>query len=303
MSTAETVPDPELLLEKIEREQKSRAEAERLLEDKSRELFLAKEKVREQYDSLQATQGQLVHSEKMASVGQLAAGVAHEINNPVGFVTSNVQTLTEYIKVYHGLLDSYSEYAEVCESGDTARAAKLKQEIDDTKEKQDLEYLVEDTADLLRESGDGLVRVREIVQNLKSFVHLDKDEVQLACVNECLEATLKVVWNELKYKCEVKTEFGDIPQIHCYAGELNQVFLNLLVNAAHAIEESGTVSISSEANGDEVVVRIADTGRGISPENMEKLFRPVLHDESGRKRNRTGTFCLLRHRGKTQRIH
>jgi signal transduction histidine kinase len=274
--TAEVDIDQDLLLRKIDREQKSRAAAERQLEDKSRELYMANETVREQLESLKATQGQLVHSEKMASIGQLAAGVAHEINNPIGFVTSNLQTLTDYFGTYQSLLEDYGQLVEAYESGDTQQQQTLKKQIDETREQEDLDYLIEDTNDLMKESLDGLVRVREIVQNLKSFVHLDQDEVQQADINEGIEATLKVVWNELKYKCQVEKNLGKLPEINCFAGELNQVFLNLLTNAAQAIEENGTITITSRATSDEILVSISDTGSGIPPENLEKLFEPFF---------------------------
>lgn len=276
MRTAEVDIDQDLLLRKIDREQKSRAAAERQLEDKSRELYMANETVREQLESLKATQGQLVHSEKMASIGQLAAGVAHEINNPIGFVTSNLQTLTDYFGTYQSLLEDYGQLVEAYESGDTQQQQTLKKQIDETREQEDLDYLIEDTNDLMKESLDGLVRVREIVQNLKSFVHLDQDEVQQADINEGIEATLKVVWNELKYKCQVEKNLGKLPEINCFAGELNQVFLNLLTNAAQAIEENGTITITSRATSDEILVSISDTGSGIPPENLEKLFEPFF---------------------------
>ncbi|MFK7818670.1 MAG: sensor histidine kinase [Planctomycetaceae bacterium] len=280
MSTADTETDPSLLIRKIEREKNSRAEAERLLEDKSRELYVANEKVREQYESIRAAQGQLVHSEKMASVGQLAAGVAHEINNPIGFVTSNVQTLTGYMELYQSLLEDYVELTNAYRAGDSDKVARLTLKIDEKREAEDIDYVVDDTTDLLKESRDGLVRVREIVQNLKSFVHLDQNTVQTACVNEGLEATLKVVWNELKYKCTVERNYGEIPQIRCFAGELNQVFLNLLVNAGQAIDESGTILIATDSADNEVFVHISDTGRGIPPENIEKLFDPFFSTKS-----------------------
>ena len=234
MPVAESI-DQDVLLRTIDRERQSRLMSERLLEDKSRALYLSKEKVQEQYESLKQTQGQLLHSEKMASVGQLAAGVAHEINNPIGFVTSNVQTLT----------------------------------------------------DLLKESYDGLVRVREIVQNLKSFVHLDKSEVQLADINEGLEATLKVVWNELKYKCQVEKKFGDLPRVRCFAGERNQVFLNLIVNAAEASRKNISRSCS---------IRSSQPNRSEKAPVWDSLFRTEL---SG---SMTETSPLIAQSGKEQRL-
>lgn len=268
--------DQDVLLRTIERERQARKASERLLEDKSRDLFLAKEKVQEQYESLKETQGQLLHSEKMASVGQLAAGVAHEINNPVGFVTSNVQTLTDYVGVYHTLLHSYADLVAAYESGDSESQATLTKQIQEVRDEEDLDYVIDDTAELLKESHDGLVRVREIVQNLKSFVHLDKSEEQLADINAGLEATLKVVWNELKYKCELETHFGELPRLRCFAGELNQVFLNLIVNAAQAIEGQGTVTIKTDFDSDNLYVRVSDTGKGIAEEHLAQLFDPFF---------------------------
>jgi len=206
MTTTELPPplvDHGVLMRTVDRERKARRMAEQLLEDKARELYVAREEVREQYESLKQTQGQLVHSEKMASVGQLAAGVAHEINNPIGFVTSNVQTLTDYIDVYQNLIRLSSELVSAVRGGDTTAQLRLADQIDELRDREDVDSILDDTTDLLQESLDGLVRVREIVQNLKSFVHLDNAEEQLADVNDGLEATLKVVWNELKYKCRI----------------------------------------------------------------------------------------------------
>ncbi|MCA9066759.1 MAG: hypothetical protein KDA96_27010, partial [Planctomycetaceae bacterium] len=180
----------DVLLRTLDRERKSRRQAERLLEDRSRELFLAKEELRENLDSMQRTQSQLIHSEKMASVGQLAAGVAHEINNPVGFVSSNLQTLTDYIDIYQSLIRLSGELMEAVDLSDDSRVRQVRDQMTQIREEEDVDYVLQDTQDLLSESADGLRRVREIVQNLKSFVHLDKAEEQLADVNEGLEATL-----------------------------------------------------------------------------------------------------------------
>ncbi|MEZ6060789.1 MAG: ATP-binding protein [Planctomycetaceae bacterium] len=279
MTVTEILPaqiDPGVLMRTVERERKARRIAEQLLEDKARELYLAREEVREQYNSLKQTQGQLVHSEKMASVGQLAAGVAHEINNPIGFVTSNVQTLTDYVDVFSSLISLSSELVTAVRNSDATAALRLADQIDELRRREDVDDILDDTTDLLQESLDGLVRVREIVQNLKSFVHLDNAEEQLADVNDGIDATLKIVWNELKYKCRVEKNYGDLPKIRCFAGELNQVFLNLLVNAAQAIEDSGVITIATEATEREVLVRISDTGRGIAQEHLNQLFDPFF---------------------------
>ncbi|MCA9084387.1 MAG: hypothetical protein KDA81_10045 [Planctomycetaceae bacterium] len=276
MASFQSTTDPGVLQRCAERERTARKLAEQLLEDRSRELYHAREELQQQYESLKMAQGQLVHSEKMASIGQLAAGVAHEINNPVGFVTSNVQTLSEYIDVYHSLLSDYAELAAAVRSGDTAAQNSLLAKIDEIRQEEDIDYVIDDTSELLEESRNGLQRVREIVQNLKSFVRLDQIQEQLTDINEGIEATLKVVWNELKYKCRVEKKLGDIPRLRGFAGELNQVFMNLLVNAAQAIEENGVVTITTECVDDEILVHISDTGTGIAPEHVQKLFTPFF---------------------------
>ena len=276
MASFQSTTDPGVLQRCAERERTARKLAEQLLEDRSRELYHAREELQQQYESLKMAQGQLVHSEKMASIGQLAAGVAHEINNPVGFVTSNVQTLSEYIDVYHSLLSDYAELAAAVRSGDTAAQNSLLAKIDEIRQEEDIDYVIDDTSELLEESRNGLQRVREIVQNLKSFVRLDQIQEQLTDINEGIEATLKVVWNELKYKCRVEKKLGDIPRLRGFAGELNQVFMNLMVNAAQAIEEHGTIVITTEATETDILIHVSDSGRGIPPENMDKLFTPFF---------------------------
>ncbi|MCA9047338.1 MAG: hypothetical protein KDA89_01335, partial [Planctomycetaceae bacterium] len=158
--------DIEVLRRYIDRERQARKLAEQLLEDKSRELYRANEEIQQQYESLKTAQGQLVHSEKMASIGQLAAGVAHEINNPIGFVTSNVQTLGDYVTVFRDLLEDYADLQQAVREGRTADVATLMAQIDAVRESEDLDYVLDDTRDLLEESRSGLERVREIVQNL-----------------------------------------------------------------------------------------------------------------------------------------
>lgn len=268
--------DIEVLRRYIDRERQARKLAEQLLEDKSRELYRANEEIQQQYESLKTAQGQLVHSEKMASIGQLAAGVAHEINNPIGFVTSNVQTLGDYVTVFRDLLEDYADLQQAVREGRTADVATLMAQIDAVRESEDLDYVLDDTRDLLEESRSGLERVREIVQNLKSFVHLDRSRQLQADINEGLESTLKVVWNELKYKCRVEKNYGSLPLISCFAGELNQVFMNLLVNAAQAIADNGVIRITTEATDSEILVHISDNGCGIPAEVQSKLFTPFF---------------------------
>lgn len=216
---------------------------------------------------LEEAQNQLLQSEKMASIGQLAAGVAHEINNPIGFVNSNLGSLQHYIDDLLTLLGAY-------EGIEGSLADDLLQEILRVKKEVDLGYLREDIGNLLSESLDGLQRVKQIVQDLKDFSHVDEAERQWANLESGLDSTLRVVWNELKYKVEVVKEYGNIPQIECLPSQLNQVFMNLLINAVHAIDDHGQITIrTGQANG-MVWVEVEDTGKGIKPEHLGRIFEP-----------------------------
>jgi len=220
---------------------------------------------------LHEAQNQLLQSEKMASIGQLAAGVAHEINNPIGYVNSNLGTLDKYIKGMIAMLEAY-EQAEPLLAADAATAGRIAA----LREKLDIEFLKEDVAALMKESGEGILRVKKIVQDLKDFSHVDEAEWQWADLHKGLDSTLNVVWNELKYKAEVVKEYGSLPEVECLPSQLNQVFMNLLVNAAHAIEERGNITIRTGAGDQEVWVEIADSGKGIPAENLKRIFDPFF---------------------------
>jgi len=235
-------------------------------QDAQKRLEKNYQQLKSAHDNLKSTQSQLVHSEKMACLGQLAAGVAHEINNPVGFVLSNVETLTEYIEVLVGLLGSYESIA----GGDSDKISQLKKD-------QDVDYILEDIDQVMVDSKSGLIRVKDIVNNLKSFARADDGEKKSVNVNECLTSTLKVVWNELKYHVKVKTDFQeDVPNVCAMAGELSQVFMNLLVNAGHAIKDQGEVEIKTFSRDQHVFVEIKDNGCGIPLDIQSKIFDPFF---------------------------
>jgi len=221
------------------------------------------------YAELKDTQAQLLQQEKMASVGQLAAGVAHEINNPVGFVTSNINTLHKYIGKIEGFLGKQSEYL-------TALDSDTLQEIKTERRKQKIDFLLEDIPEMIQESLDGLDRVKNIVQSLKNFSRVDQAEKQSININDCLDDTITVAWNELKYKCTLHKKYGDVPLIHCYPQQLSQVFINLLVNAAHAIEKQGDITITTRADDAYVYVLITDTGSGIPEDKLGRIFEPFF---------------------------
>ncbi len=225
---------------------------------------------------LKENRNQLVQSEKMASIGQLAAGVAHEINNPVGFVRSNIGTLTGYVKTFKELFQQYDQLTDAVINGDVSAANSSLESISEFSKKEDLPYILKDIDELLAESLEGTERVKEIVQNLKSFARADTNEIKEADINEGIEATIKIVWNELKYKCTVHKDLKPLPPIPCNLVQLNQVFMNILVNAAHAIPEKGEINIETSAQDGHIEVRISDTGVGIPAENIPKLFDPFF---------------------------
>jgi len=254
---------------KAEEAQKKAEEALKRAEEASSQAQIANEKLKQ-------SQAKLVHSEKMASLGQLAAGIAHEINNPIGFITSNLNTLAQYVETFSQLLTHYEHLtAPEAVENDALRQAEL-DKINSIKAEEDLDFIAQDLSLLIGESSAGLLRVKEIVQGLKNFARIDSDERQEADINKGIEATLRVIWNELKYRCNVVTDLGPLPHIYCHSGQLNQVFMNLIMNAAQAIDSEGTITIQTEYRDEHVLVRISDTGCGISPENLDKIYNPFF---------------------------
>ncbi|MEW6326036.1 MAG: ATP-binding protein [Thermodesulfobacteriota bacterium] len=247
------------------------------------ELLRIKINLEEANHQLKQNQAQLVQSEKMASIGQLAAGVAHEINNPVGFINSNLTTLDEYRRDLTTLISSFLELEQLAArnpalSPDQDLAGVL-ETIRNLKEKMDIDFVLGDFDKVIAESREGTERVKKIVQDLKNFSHVDQAELKWANLNKGLDSTLNIVWNELKYKAKVIKDYGDIPEVCCYPQQVNQVFMNILVNAAQAIEDTGEIKISTaHLDGAEpmVEVRISDTGKGIPPENLPKIFDPFF---------------------------
>jgi two-component system, NtrC family, sensor kinase len=218
---------------------------------------------------LEEAQSHLLQSEKMASLGQLSAGVAHELNNPIGFVYSNMGTLEVYLNDIFSINSAYEALEQ--ESGVNSKALA---QVHQLKRTVDYDYIKQDIFQLMSQSKDGLSRMRKIVQDLKDFAHVGEEGWQWADLHKGLDSTLNIVWNELKYKCQIVKEYGTLPQVYCMASQINQVFMNLLVNAGQAIQNSGVITIRTGVEQDSVWIEIADTGKGMTPEQMKRIFEP-----------------------------
>jgi two-component system, NtrC family, sensor kinase len=222
-------------------------------------------------------EAQLRQSDKLASIGQLAAGVAHEINNPTGFVSSNLNTLSDYVQKYNGLIHEYHNLVNQLETNSNNNSYReLFEKIKEQEESMDIAFMMDDITSLIQESLEGTIRIKKIVQDLKDFAHPGEDKPKYAGINRCVDSTLNIVWNEIKYKAQVKKEYGDLPDILCFPQQLNQVFANILVNAAQAITEHGEISIKTCLLEENIEIKISDTGSGIAKENIAKIFDPFF---------------------------
>ncbi|TZF82582.1 histidine kinase [Pedobacter sp. BS3] len=261
--------------ERIIREQNVILETK--VNERTLELKAANEELNEALEDLKQAQTQLVESEKMASLGQLTAGIAHEINNPINFVTSNVNPLKRDVGQ---LLDVITSLEELSVS-DLAVADKQKR-IDELKEEMDFDYLKVEISHLLNGIHEGASRTAEIVKGLRIFSRVDEDDLKRADINAGLDSTLVIVNNLLNNKIKVTKNYADLPLIECYPGKLNQVFLNLLTNAIHAIKSvfgdntGGELTISTYFDADNVFVKITDNGTGMDADTQKKIFEPFF---------------------------
>src|SRR5690606_32789328 len=235
------------------------------------ELQQRHDELQRTYRRLAGAQEQLLQSEKMASIGQLAAGVAHEINNPIGYVHSNLGTLQEYTGALMALIEGY---ANALAADDPASA---RETIRGMRERLDFDFISGDLPQLLAESREGIERVTKIVQDLKDFSRVGRDEpMRPSDLERGLESTLNIVWNDLKYKVRVEKHYGTLPLVECHASEINQVLMNLLINAGQAIGERGTISLATGSEDDEAWITISDSGCGIPEEALQKIFDPFF---------------------------
>jgi PAS domain S-box-containing protein len=242
---------------------------EKIVSERTRELQEQNQALEEALKRLKDAQIQLLQAEKMASLGQLSAGIAHEINNPIGFVNSNLTTLKRYVQTLRdfchrldALISSFSPEAVA--------------EVTDLKKDKKIDFILDDIADVVDESLEGTQRVKSIVQDLKEFSYQGGEDLLPYDINKGLKSTLNIVWNELKNKADVVEDYGDLPPVVCYPQQINQVFMNLLVNAAQAIKKRGTIRLRTFKDGDDACIEISDTGEGIPPENVNRIFEPFF---------------------------
>ncbi len=250
-----------------------RAEAENRLVEANNSLT-------EALAQLKKTQAQMLQSEKMASIGQLSAGIAHEINNPVGFISSNLEALTDYFNDVEEILQLYHDLQIILsEKGHHAVPDDVREKLNEIiacGSNIDIDYLREDIPEVLADCKEGTHRVTKIVQDLKSFAHPGREKQTDIKINECLKSTLNVIHNEIKYKAVVKTNFGQIPVCFGFPQKLGQVFMNIIVNAAQAVEKDGIIEIETMQDGAHVVIRITDNGCGIQESDISKIFDPFF---------------------------
>ena len=261
--------------ERIIREQNVILETK--VEERTQELSQANTELSQTLIDLKEAEGQLVEAEKMASLGQLTAGIAHEINNPINFVTSNITPLNRDVDI---LIDFIQEMEKIGLS-DLSVEEKKKQ-IEEQKEELDYDYLKLEISQLLKGIHEGASRTSEIVKGLRVFSRLDEDDLKKADMNNGLDSTLIIVNNLLSNKIKLEKVYSDIPLIDCYPGKLNQVFLNIISNAIYAInkkfgdEQGGILKISTSSNEKSVFVKIEDNGIGMDDVTKKKIFEPFF---------------------------
>lgn len=241
-------------------------------QDYERELQQRHAELRQAYLRLNGAQDKLLQSEKMASIGQLAAGVAHEINNPIGYVHSNLGSLQEYLRSLFTLIEAYERALQAPDP------KALIPEIDEIRNRADIDFISRDLPQLMAESREGIERVTRIVRDLKDFSYSDRSESwKMVDLHAGLESTINIIWNELKYKVTLERNYAELPLVECLPSELNQVYMNLLLNAGQAIVERGTITVTTGRDeAENVWIQFQDSGAGIAPDLLQRIFDPFF---------------------------
>lgn len=262
------------LIYAVARDMTERKRAEAELREKNRLLEVAVDSERAAHQALQAAQGQLVQSEKLAGLGQMVAGVAHEINNPLAFVSNNVAVLHRDVASVARLLGLYEQ----AETADAEGRRNTLEEIRETAQRIDLPYTLSNLAELIDRSRDGLKRIQQIVKDLRDFARLDQSELQDADLNAGIDSTINIVRGHAKKRqVEIRTEFHPLPPLRCYPAKLNQVMMNLIVNAIDASHDHGAVTVRTSALAEGGVrIDVIDQGEGIEPAIRQRIFDPFF---------------------------
>lgn len=266
--------EAELYKRAFEREREARNAAELIVENTSRELYLKNQKLEASLAQLKEQQRVLVQNEKLATLGTLAAGIAHEINNPMAFVHANLATLSDYLEPYVQLVELQREALELPPEQQAEAKARISQLV----KSADLAFFEEELPELLQDTRDGLERVREIISNLRSFARTHTQEREPSDLVAGIQSTLKLLQSQFRTEVILQQDLQPLPRVNCNSSEINQVFLNLLVNAAHAVEgrRGATVRVATSVEGDKVRVVISDNGVGMSEAVKDQIFVPFF---------------------------
>ncbi len=245
-----------------------------LIEKKNGELQEKNEELTKANQKLKETIQEKIQTEKMASIGQLATGVAHEINNPLSFVISNLSRVREYVGKMTLMIGEYDQMVHQVQEKEKEEIKRICEKILDIRKTREIDYILDDFPLILSECQEGLSRMQLIIQDLNSFARVAPEEMDYFDIHEGIESTLNILRYELKRKAVVRKDYGVLPKVKCNLSRLNQVFLNLLMNSCQAIEEKGEIKIETKQHDSWVSIVISDTGMGIEPEHLERIFEP-----------------------------
>ena len=250
-----------------------RKEAERVKTEYINSLQAKNEELHDLLEKLRNTQAQLIQSAKMASLGQLVAGIAHELNNPISFVYSNIRRLEEYSDHITTFYNSCQALFDEITQGSYPQLNNRLQALRYLEKEREVDFLIEDLGDLVKETEEGADRVRKVVESLRNFSRA-QEERQEVDIKEALETTLYLLRNQMKNRITTLKHYGHISKVECLPNQIKEVFLNILTNACQAIEGKGEITLKTAQKSGNVLVLISDTGKGIPTENMDKIFEP-----------------------------
>ncbi len=257
-------------------------------------------------------QRQVLQTEKMASIGRLAAGVAHEINNPMGFIHANLFQMSEYLEDLRRVWGRVEALQKAVDGGGQREIRRASEQLAEVVREVDATFLLSDFSKAIRESQEGSERIRHIVQDLRNFSYQDTEQRELADVNECLDSTVSIVWTMMKHLVTLDKDYGELPPVRCFPMQLKQVFMNLIVNAYQAIEQrvrgsgsTGSIHLSTRREGDCVIVSVRDTGVGIAAEDLDRIFDPFFTTKevgAGTGLGLSTSYNLVQRHGGTIRV-